>query len=542
MKQRLKRRLFGLLGKDPEAVVVTFATGDAELCRRMAEEVRELIPGRRHFLATEANWPELRRELRHYRIGLAPVMLTHQSSALRRAAYKLAPRKILAYNSRLERHHLRFSLASFLFWRGVPLDRIYLRPWWWPWPKRERTMTPVGDRVLEGRPCSLERCRVAVLSPYFPYPLAHGGAVRIFNLLREAAREFDIELFAFTDDDAAPPAAAVLEFCARVVLVTKPRYREPRWSTLLPPEVHEFRSPAMKKAIARERVAFGFQALQAEYTQLARYAGDALVEHDVTFDLFGQIAHRERTIAAWWDWFRWRRFETRAVRAARRVVVMSPKDAEMLGPKAPTVVIENGVDLARFQPAPETPGQCLLFIGSFRHFPNVAAFRFFTERVWPLLRDKFPQMELTVVCGPDHLTYWRAFAETPEPPADPRIRLLGFVTDVRPLYCETNLVIVPTTVSAGTNVKVLEAMAMQRAVVSTTSGCAGLGLLDRHSVWVGDTPEAFAAGIATLIADPERRAQIADAALWHAKRNFDWQAIGEKQRALLRELLGEQAG
>ncbi len=349
-----------------------------------------------------ANWPELRRELRRYRIGLAPVMLTRQPSALRRAAYRLAPRKILAYNSRLERHHLRPSLASFLFWRGVPLDRIYLRPWWWPWPKRERTVTPTGDRVLEGRPCSPERRRVAVLSPYFPYPLAHGGAVRIFNLLREAAREFDVELFAFTDDDAEPPAATVLEFCARVVLVTKPRYREPRWSTLLPPEVHEFRSPAMRNAIARERAAFGFEALQVEYTQLARYSGDALVEHDVTFDLFAQIARREHTLAAWWNWFRWRRFETRAVRAARRVVVMSPKDAEMLGPKTAATVIENGVDLARFQPAAETPGERLLFIGSFRHFPNVAAYRFFTERVWPLLRDKFPQMELTVVCGPDH--------------------------------------------------------------------------------------------------------------------------------------------
>ena len=193
-------------------MVVTFATGDAELCRRMAEEVRALVPGRRHFVATEANWSELRRELRRYRIGLAPVMLARQPSALRRAAYRLAPRKILAYNSRLERHHLRPGLASFLFWRGVPLDRIYLRPWWWPWPKRERTVTPEGDRVLEGRPCSPERRRVAVLSPYFPYPLAHGGAVRIFNLLREAAREFDVELFAFTDDDAVPPATPVLEF------------------------------------------------------------------------------------------------------------------------------------------------------------------------------------------------------------------------------------------------------------------------------------------------------------------------------------------
>jgi glycosyltransferase involved in cell wall biosynthesis len=206
----------------------------------------------------------------------------------------------------------------------------------------------------------------------------------------------------------------------------------------------------------------------------------------------------------------------------------------MLGPAVPATVVENGVDLARFQPAPERSGERLLFIGSFRHFPNIEAYRFFTGQVWPLLRERFPEMELTVVCGADHLSYWRAFADTPEPPAIDRIRLLGFVSDVRPLYEETNLVIVPTTVSAGTNVKVLEAMAMQRAVVSTSSGCAGLGLVQGESVCVADTPSDFADGVAALIQDPARRARIADAARRHALDNFDWTAIGEKQRRLFR--------
>ena len=532
MKQKLKRWICKLLGKDPEAVVVAFCAGDPELCRRMVNEVRALVPDRRHFAATEENWPSLRRELKRYRIGLAPVMLSGPPSALRRAAFLRAPRKILAYNSRLERQHLRFNLASLLFWRGVPLDRIWLRPGWWPLPRRERSAAPPGFRIVEGRACSPQRRRVAVLSPYFPFPLSHGGAVRIYNLLREIAREFDVELLAFTDGPAEPELAPVLEFCARVVLVEKPRYREPRWSSLLPPEVHEFRSPAMRRAIAQERRAFGFEALQVEYTQLAEYAGQILVEHDVTFDLFGQIARRERTVAAWWDYFRWRRFETHAIRRYPHVVVMSEKDAA-----CGTVILENGVDLDRFQPVPETPAENLLFIGSFRHFPNIAAFRFFTENVWPLLRGKFPRMTLTVVCGADPVTYWRAFADSPEPPADPRIQMLAFVSDVRPLYAETNLVIVPTTVSAGTNVKVLEAMAMRRAVVSTTSGCAGLGLLHGHSVWIADAAEAFAAGVATLIHDPERRAQIAQAAYLHAVRNFDWRAIGERQRALLRRVL-----
>jgi glycosyltransferase involved in cell wall biosynthesis len=528
----MKQWLFRLLGKGPEAVVVTFSSGDAELCRRMAEEVRSLVPDRRHFVATKENWAELQRELKPYRIGLAPVMLTHEANALRRAAYRLAPHKILAYNSRLERHHLRFDLPSLLFWRGVPLDRIYLRPWWWPWKKRERSVVPSGYRVVEGRACTEGRRRVAVLSPYFPFPLAHGGAVRIYNLLREMARQFDIELFAFTDASVELPP--VLEFCARVVLVEKPRYREPRWSTLLPPEVHEFRSPAMRQALHEERRAFGFDTLQVEYTQLAEYGGDILVEHDVTFDLFTQIARRERTLSAAWDAFRWRRFETHALRQFPRVVVMSEKDAEMVG--VPGTVIPNGVDLERFRAAPEAPGERLLFIGSFRHFPNVAAYRFFTEEVWPLLRDKFPNMSLTVVSGADYLTYWRAFTNSPEPAPDPRIRLLGFVSDVRPLYVESNLVLVPTTVSAGTNVKVLEAMAMERAVVSTSSGCAGLGLLHGHSVWVADSAVAFAAGVATLIHDNDRREQMTRAAYGAALRNFDWAAIGEKQRALLQSL------
>jgi glycosyltransferase involved in cell wall biosynthesis len=537
MKQRIKCWIFGLLGKDPEAVVVAFATGDPELCRRMAEEVRVLVPDRRHFLVTPENWPSMRRELKHYRIGLAPVMLGREPSALRRAAYRMAPRKILAFNSRLERHHLRLNLGSFLFWRGVPLDRIWLRPRWWPFPKREHSIVPTGDRVCEGRPCAPGRRRVAVLSPYVPYPLAHGGAVRIYYLLREIAREFDVELFAFTEGET-PDLAPLLAFCARIVLVEKPRYREPRWSSLLPPEVSEYRSPAMHAAIERERASFNFEALQVEYTQLAEYPGDVLVEHDVMFDLFAQIAQRERTLSARWDLFRWRRFEQRAVGRFRRAVVMSKKDAELLGSTANCAVVENGVDLARFSSEPEQSGQRMLFIGSFRHFPNIAAYRFFAERVWPLLRDKFPGSTVTIVCGPDHLTYWRAFTDSPEPAADPRIRMLGFVEDVRPLYLEANLVLVPTTVSAGTNIKALEAMAMRRAIVSTTSGCAGLGLLHGHSVWVGDTPEAFAAGIATLLADPERRADIADSAYTHAVRHFEWQAIGEKQRDLLRSLLG----
>src|SRR5262249_8057907 len=144
-------------------------------------------------------YKQLRRRFRENRVGLAPVLFTGepQYRPLRRAAFCLAPTKILAYNQRLERHHLRLrtAVASWLFLRGVPLDRIFLRPKWLaPW-KKDRSVYPASVQELEGRPLSARRRRIAVVSPYFPYPLSHGGAVRIFHLLREIAEEFDIFLF-----------------------------------------------------------------------------------------------------------------------------------------------------------------------------------------------------------------------------------------------------------------------------------------------------------------------------------------------------------
>jgi ribosomal-protein-alanine acetyltransferase len=547
LKARLKNLAFRTLGLDPDAVVVAFLSGSPALAASMADEIRRLEPTRRHFtvaLEPGSAWSlyrQLRRRFRGLRIGLAPVLFTPDARyrPLRRAAFLLAPTKILAYNSRLERHHLRLrtAIASWLFLRGVPLDRIFLRPrWLCPW-KRDRSTAPAAHRLLEGRPFSPDRARVAVLSPYFPYPLSHGGAVRIFHLLREMARSFDVVLFAFSETGQTEEPAPLLEFCSRIVLVPKPRYREPRWSTLAPPEVCEYRSPTMHRLWDGLCLELQVAVRQVEYTHLAGYGGDILVEHDVTFDLFRQVLDQRPSLAARWNWWRWRRFETRALPQFRRVVAMSEKDAALLA--APHVhVVPNGVDLRRFRPIGEPPGQSLLFVGSFRHFPNVVAYRFFTEQVWPLLRDAFPGLTLTAVAGPDPLLYWQAAADSPAPPADPRIQLLGFVADVQPLYAQANLVIVPTLVSAGTNLKVLEAMAMERAVVSTTSGCAGLGLQHGVSVWVADTAPAFAEGIATLLSDPALRLGLARQARRLALERFDWERLGELQRAILAELAG----
>ena len=201
-KDRLKRWVFALLGKEPDAVIVCLRSDNDALSDAMVAEIRGLEPGRRIFeaRADESFWA-LRARFRKYRIGLMPALMP-----IPRAAWLLAPRRILAYNSRLERHHVGLSIASWLFLRGVPLDRIFLRPF------SHETVRPTGHRVIDGRALNANRKTIAVLTPYFPYPLAHGGAVRMFNLLRETAREFNVILYAFTEGEEpeVAPGAGVL--------------------------------------------------------------------------------------------------------------------------------------------------------------------------------------------------------------------------------------------------------------------------------------------------------------------------------------------
>jgi ribosomal-protein-alanine acetyltransferase len=343
----------------------------------------------------------------------------------------------------------------------------------------------------------------------------------MYNLLKEASLTFDLSLFSFIEKESGEDLAPMLDFCEKLILVEKPRYREPRWASLDPPEVCEYRSPAMARAIAQSKP----PVLEVEYTQLASYPAEILVEHDLTFDLYRQVYLQKQTFSAWWDWQRWLRFERRALRRVKRVVVMSEKDRQLSGCPHATV-IPNGVDLSRYMPTPEPDTRRVLFIGSFRHFPNVLAFKFLIEQVW----ERIPNAELTVVAGPNPELHYSRMDSLPG-----NVRMLDFVADVRPLYEESNIAVVPTLVSAGTNIKVMEAMAMQRAVVSTFSGCDGLGLTHGESIWIADGPENFAQGLIELLNDAPRRKAIAAAGRRHAEEHFSWKQLGELQRQLLSE-------
>jgi glycosyltransferase involved in cell wall biosynthesis len=212
------------------------------------------------------------------------------------------------------------------------------------------------------------------------------------------------------------------------------------------------------------------------------------------------------------------------------VVAMSAKDAAAIHAKS-VALIPNGVDCDRFRPSeiPPEPRR-LLFIGSFRHLPNLLALEFFLKEVWPLLG---PEFRLHVIAGADpayFLDFYRQRVSVDL--SQPGIELEGFVSDVRRAYERAELVVAPLTASAGTNIKVLEAMAMGRVVVSTPAGVNGLDVTPGEDVIVGASGADLAAAITGISNDPDRRYAVERRARQTALL-FDWATIGELQRRLI---------
>jgi len=386
-----------------------------------------------------------------------------------------------------------------------------------------------GDvAVFPGRKRSCKPV-IAIASAYLPYPLSHGGAVRIFNLMTQAAPEFDLVLVTFSEHWTAP-APELLAIAAEIVIVRRAGTHY-RVSTKLPDTVEEFASATFAAALRQTVQKWNARAVQLEWTQMAQYAGDCvpaktvLVEHDITYDLYGQMARdnpRDREFQEQLQ--RWRAFETEAWKRVDRVVTMSDKDrseTDLLSART----IPNGVDIDHYRPSDSAVAEnTLLFIGSFAHLPNRTAIEWFLSEVWPLLEHQAPKLHIIAGMNPEG---WSIGANTP------RVSIEGFVADVRPAYRHAAVVIAPLITSAGTNIKILEAMAMGKAIVSTPAGVNGLRA---EGVKLASSPQEFADAIIKLLNDAELRRTSGALARSYVERRYSWSSIAQRQTDLYREL------
>ncbi len=248
------------------------------------------------------------------------------------------------------------------------------------------------------------------------------------------------------------------------------------------------------------------------------------------------IRQPRRWLAATYSCVQWQKlvaYERRICRTADRVIAVSEADRDALRsilPGLEVAVIPNGVDLAfyRRDAVAALPGigpHALVFTGKMDYRPNVDGVLWFADAVLPLILAQLPTAHFYIVGQQPHERLARLARH-------PAITLTGRVPDTRPYIAAASVYVVPLRIGGGTRLKVLEAMAMEQAIVSTRLGCDGFDFSDGQEVIFADDPAAFATAVINLCRDRRQAAELGRRARAHVEARYGWDAIVPQLEAL----------
>src|SRR5579872_1316600 len=220
-----------------------------------------------------------------------------------------------------------------------------------------------------------------------------------------------------------------------------------------------------------------------------------------------------------------RRFEAEAGRWFDAVVAVSPQDKLIFERDYGwnhVHTIDTSVDTEFFMPSsdPEVPDQ-LVFVGSLDWLPNQDALTYFAKEVWPLIRARRPQTKFQIV-GRNPSSEMAGLGTIDG------IEVIGTVPDTRPWLAGAALAVVPLRIGGGTRIKIFEAMAMGKAVVSTPLGAEGLPVTSGEDVLLAERPEQLAEAVLELLANPEKRTRIARAARRLVEENYSAETVARQ--------------
>jgi glycosyltransferase involved in cell wall biosynthesis len=374
--------------------------------------------------------------------------------------------------------------------------------------------------------------RALFVAPYLPTP-GSGGRTRLINLMQRLGRSHELSIVAMLAADQHP-SDLVFEGAALAPPPLRERpggmrgtmrfYRE-RFERV-PAFVAQTRSEEFAAAVRAECERFRPDVVQIETTEMAQYlsavpAGPAraLDLQDVASRWFGRVARegaksKQRALMMW-ELLKTRRYEVRNTKLADVVFVTSEIERAHLSglTGVEPVLIPNGVDTSAFAPlgVAEEAGH-VLFVGPLSYDANLVGLRWFVDEVLPMLRARVPGVVV------DHI------GDAAGHRFDGVVSH-GFVDDVRPYVARAAVSVVPVRVGSGTRYKILEALSMERAVVSTTVGAEGLGATDGVHLLLADDPVAFATSVAQLLGDPELRALLGRAGRAHVVERYDWEPL-----------------
>jgi sugar transferase (PEP-CTERM/EpsH1 system associated) len=385
--------------------------------------------------------------------------------------------------------------------------------------------------------------RILFLTARFPWPLRRGDQVRAYHQLRLLAPRHRITLVSFGDAPIAREGlAAVSAFCERVFTV--PLGRAAMGLGLargalspLPLQVSLHSHPRMRRLL---REVVGGQAFDLAHAQLARMApyleGLPAARFADLVDALS-LGTRRRSLQRRGP-LRWLmalearrllRYERRICATVEGSSVVSNVDRRAIGQTARLGLVPNGVDLGAlpFDRRGRDPATVVL-TGNMGYFSNVDAAGWYARRVHPLVRRSVPEARFLVI-GARPAPRVRRLAR-----ADPSVRVVGLVDDLRPHLRSATVAVAPMQAGAGQQLKVLEAMASGTPVVATPVAADALEAGGGDALLVAGTPEGFADAVVSVIRDPLR----ADGLAARARRFVETRHTWERSTAHLEELHG----
>ncbi|OLC28314.1 MAG: hypothetical protein AUH31_09570 [Armatimonadetes bacterium 13_1_40CM_64_14] len=378
------------------------------------------------------------------------------------------------------------------------------------------------------------------------WPPTSGGRLRSFHIVSELARHHRVTLLTtHGPSDDPDELRAQLQGCARIDSLP---YGIPKsgsaqfavtllrsWMSTQPVDVFKFRLPALSREVRQLVKGGAVDVCVADFLSATpNVPFDSPVPavffaHNVEHQIWKRLAERARR--PWermfldHEWRKLRRYEAQVCARAVLTAAVSDADRSLLAADAPGAAVRTiptGVDTAYFAPdgMREAPNE-IVFTGSMDWYPNEDAVQHFADAILPRIRREVPDASFTVV-GRNPTRRLRATL------AGKNIRVTGTVDDVRPYIAGAAVFAVPLGIGGGTRLKIFEALAMGKAVLSSTIGAEGLPLVPGEHFVRADEPEEFASAVVSLLRDPNRRRRLGAAGRQLVEERFSWQEVARR--------------
>jgi sugar transferase (PEP-CTERM/EpsH1 system associated) len=399
--------------------------------------------------------------------------------------------------------------------------------------------------------------RILIITDCLPYPPFSGDRLRVYNLLRRIAAQHEVWLATLVDPaDREEESLARLRGLCQMVATARVERRHPlahlpglaRYALAGKPLELKFQFSAELASRIREMaIAQNFDIVHIEHSHMASYlealppgskSKRLLVFHNVVSQQYSRLSgfmqHRINQVRYRLHGWMMRRWEPRYAGHFDRCVTVSEEDRQQLlhaNPHLHIDVIPNGVDTKGLRPlaGAESP-LSLIFVGKMSSPACIDGSLYLCREILPLVRREIPDVEVWLV-GAD-----------PKPEVQGLdgngVHVTGRVDDVVSYYGRCGVSVVPIRAGGGTRLKILEAMALGRPVVSTSIGCEGLGVIDGEHLLLADNSREFAEQIVRLLRDDVLGRRLTANARSMVEAHYDWDLIAVQQMQIYTEMAG----